>query len=299
MPLWAVSAQRLSATSDQGNAGVLLHPCHSAVKLSSAGHPAYDSYLACRLRPPAQRPASWARPVGPSQSPPGDIMRVASGRALSTRMWLVLGAVMAVVIASGTAALAAGSEAATLPAASGGTSTTADAGIVLPVTSCGDLGTADLDRLDAHVTATAAVTHNDHPFCDVRGYLSPVTQFEVLLPLETWRGNYLQQGCGGFCGHLDLSLEDPPPGPAATRRPTPRSTTGRWWSPRTTRGIRRRPTPTPCGRGTTCSCAWCSATPPSTSSPRRPRPSCSCSTGRGLLTPTSAASPTADARLWT
>jgi hypothetical protein len=43
MPLWAVSAERLSATSDQGNAGVLLHPWHSAAKLSSAGHLTDDS----------------------------------------------------------------------------------------------------------------------------------------------------------------------------------------------------------------------------------------------------------------
>jgi hypothetical protein len=43
MPLWAVSAEQLSATSDQGNAGVLLHPWHSAAKLSSAGHATYDS----------------------------------------------------------------------------------------------------------------------------------------------------------------------------------------------------------------------------------------------------------------
>ena len=28
--------------------------------------------------------------------------------------------------------------------------------------------------------------------------MSPVTQFEALLPQETWRGDYLQQGCGGF-----------------------------------------------------------------------------------------------------
>jgi feruloyl esterase len=39
--------------------------------------------------------------------------------------------------------------------------------------------------------------------------MSPLTQFEALLPLETWRGDYLQQGCGGFCGHLKLSLQDP------------------------------------------------------------------------------------------
>ena len=36
-----------------------------------------------------------------------------------------------------------------------------------------------------------------------------MTQFEALLPLETWRGDYLQQGCGGLCGHVDVDLQDP------------------------------------------------------------------------------------------
>jgi pimeloyl-ACP methyl ester carboxylesterase len=31
----------------------------------------------------------------------------------------------------------------------------------------------------------------------------------VLLPLTTWRGSYLQQGCGGLCGHVGVSLTDP------------------------------------------------------------------------------------------
>src|SRR5439155_9568044 len=32
---------------------------------------------------------------------------------------------------------------------------------------------------------------------------------EVLLPEATWRGDYLQQGCGGFCGLSGVSLDDP------------------------------------------------------------------------------------------
>ena len=63
--------------------------------------------------------------------------------------------------------------------------------------------------LDARITSTATVTRNGHPFCDVKGYISPVTQFEALLPTETWRGDYLQQGCGGLCGKADVSLDDP------------------------------------------------------------------------------------------
>lgn len=41
------------------------------------------------------------------------------------------------------------------------------------------------------------------------GYISPQTRFEVLLPVSTWQGDYLQQGCGGFCGFVNLSLSDP------------------------------------------------------------------------------------------
>jgi hypothetical protein len=44
---------------------------------------------------------------------------------------------------------------------------------------------------------------------DVTGYISPLTQFEALLPTETWRGAYLQQGCGGFCGKVEVNLDDP------------------------------------------------------------------------------------------
>jgi hypothetical protein len=82
-------------------------------------------------------------------------------------------------------------------------------GAIPPVTSCEALAKADLTHEDAQVTSTAATTREGHAYCDVKGYISPVTQFEVLLPLETWRGDYMQQGCGGFCGHVDVDLKDP------------------------------------------------------------------------------------------
>jgi hypothetical protein len=84
-----------------------------------------------------------------------------------------------------------------------------DAGVIPPVMSCEALANFDFTPLDARVTAAATVTRNGHPFCDVKGYISPVTQFEALLPTETWRGDYLQQGCGGLCGKADVSLDDP------------------------------------------------------------------------------------------
>ena len=85
----------------------------------------------------------------------------------------------------------------------------AEAGAIVPVISCEALAKADFGPLDARINSTAAVTRNNHPFCDVKGYISPVTQFEALLPAETWRGDYLQQGCGGLCGKADVSLDDP------------------------------------------------------------------------------------------
>jgi Tannase and feruloyl esterase len=75
--------------------------------------------------------------------------------------------------------------------------------------SCASLGSLDLSRLDTVIVSAADATLGGHVFCDVRGYISPQTRFEVLLPEKTWRGDYLQEGCGGFCGHLDLSLQDP------------------------------------------------------------------------------------------
>jgi Tannase and feruloyl esterase len=85
----------------------------------------------------------------------------------------------------------------------------AEASAILPVISCDALVKSDFTALDARITATATVARNGHPFCDVKGYISPVTQFEALLPAETWRGDYLQQGCGGLCGKADVSLDDP------------------------------------------------------------------------------------------
>jgi hypothetical protein len=84
-----------------------------------------------------------------------------------------------------------------------------EAGVIPPVMSCEALANLDFTPLDARVTAAATVTRNGHPFCDVKGYISPLTQFEALLPTETWRGDYLQQGCGGLCGKADVSLDDP------------------------------------------------------------------------------------------
>ena len=85
----------------------------------------------------------------------------------------------------------------------------AETAAIPPVMSCEALANSDFTGLDARITSSATGKRNGHSFCDVKGYITPVTQFEALLPTETWRGDYLQQGCGGLCGKADVSLDDP------------------------------------------------------------------------------------------
>ncbi len=80
---------------------------------------------------------------------------------------------------------------------------------VLPVLACADVPAAELSGVEVVLTAATEVEREDHAYCQVQGYLSPQTDFEVLLPLTTWTGRYLQQGCGGFCGSAGTSLVDP------------------------------------------------------------------------------------------
>ncbi len=37
-------------------------------------------------------------------------------------------------------------------------------------------------------------------YCDVKGMIAPQTHFDLQLPVNTWQGRYLQNGCGGYCG---------------------------------------------------------------------------------------------------
>jgi Tannase and feruloyl esterase len=81
--------------------------------------------------------------------------------------------------------------------------------LIVAAVSCASLGSVDLSHLDTVIVSAADVTEGGYSFCDVKGYISPQTQFEVLLPEKTWRGDYLQEGCVGLCGHVDVSLTDP------------------------------------------------------------------------------------------
>ena len=118
---------------------------------------------------------------------------------------------LAVVVAVGVLAASAGAASAgavTMSKASARAVARASA-VYEPVRACESLGSLDLNAVSARVESAAVTAMNDVSFCEVKGYISPQTHFTVLLPRQTWRGDYLQQGCGAFCGFSDVNLSDP------------------------------------------------------------------------------------------
>ena len=83
---------------------------------------------------------------------------------------------------------------------------------VSPVVSCADLKTEDLTGVadqPAHIRQTTEVRVGEaHPYCKIEGTVEPQVRFEVHLPLSGWTQRYLQTGCGGLCGNLNVRLDD-------------------------------------------------------------------------------------------
>lgn len=78
-----------------------------------------------------------------------------------------------------------------------------------PVMSCDQLGMQDFSTIPgapASVTSAALVGSGPGQYCDVTGFVSPQTQFELRLPITTYQGRYLQTGCGGNCGTVRIGL---------------------------------------------------------------------------------------------
>src|SRR5262252_3086224 len=94
------------------------------------------------------------------------------------------------------------------------------AGPVMPVRSCASLAQMNFTGVpDAPGTVTSAAVVTDPlpagpvSFCDVMGVFAPQTHFEIKLPVATWRGQYVQEGCEALCGTLhELSSDIPDAG---------------------------------------------------------------------------------------
>ncbi len=83
---------------------------------------------------------------------------------------------------------------------------------VSPVMECGQLAQADFSNVaEAPLKVTSAEAVNDGrpaPYCRVLGYVAPRVQFEVRLPLKGWTQRFLQTGCGGTCGNLNIRVSN-------------------------------------------------------------------------------------------
>jgi hypothetical protein len=86
----------------------------------------------------------------------------------------------------------------------------ADLQIVVARSNCADLTKVDVvpvggagSRIDA---AIEKIDVAGATVCSVTGTLAPAVSFRVDLPLKTWTQRYLQTGCGGLCGSLNITV---------------------------------------------------------------------------------------------
>lgn len=85
-------------------------------------------------------------------------------------------------------------------------------GVVEPVIGCEKLLEADISDIvgaKTHITSAELVPQGaPAPYCRVTGYVEPSVKFEVRLPLTTWTQRFVQTGCGGLCGNLNIRLSN-------------------------------------------------------------------------------------------
>lgn len=83
--------------------------------------------------------------------------------------------------------------------------------VIKPVTACEQLSAMSFnDKVGAQVTITSASTLQTAKgaFCKVTATIAPEIGVEVALPTQKWTQRFLQVGCGGLCGNINLSLSN-------------------------------------------------------------------------------------------
>ena len=82
---------------------------------------------------------------------------------------------------------------------------------VSPVMTCDAVSALDVSKAVGAATgitsATVATAPQGWQYCDVKGVVAPQIQFELQLPLTTYQQRYLQDGCGGLCGTLNIRTQ--------------------------------------------------------------------------------------------
>ena len=79
-----------------------------------------------------------------------------------------------------------------------------------PAVSCASLAQPGIDaEVGAAVKIQSVVEGpiRGARFCQIKGTIAPQIRFELRLPVAGWTQRYLQTGCGGLCGMLDVHVE--------------------------------------------------------------------------------------------
>jgi len=98
-----------------------------------------------------------------------------------------------------------------LALAAGAAAQPASLRVVTPVVDCSALANADISRAvgaPVHITSASMVRDaRPAPYCKVLGYVEPAVRFEVRLPSGSWTQRFVETGCGGLCGMLNVRLD--------------------------------------------------------------------------------------------
>jgi hypothetical protein len=133
------------------------------------------------------------------------LKRIRVRRAWGVSVLTALAALMSIVALGSAGGGVAGAKSGPLIAASA--KLVPISPIIKPkLSSCGAItGLTDLAANPQYPTAIASSTDvpasgGNPEYCDVKGMIAPQTHFDLQLPVNSWQGRYLQNGCGGYCG---------------------------------------------------------------------------------------------------
>jgi hypothetical protein len=117
----------------------------------------------------------------------------------------VVGSAVPGASGAATAAPAGGTAAAGGNAAVSGGTVAPGRARVRPVVACGQLASIGYDfaavpGAPTFIFSATRSTQGGVGFCTVSGYIAPQDGFLLNLPVSSYTGEYVQQGCGGFCG---------------------------------------------------------------------------------------------------
>ena len=82
--------------------------------------------------------------------------------------------------------------------------------LVNPITDCQALTQVDLTAIGGKgsqiQSAKQVVNQQGATVCEVHGMLAPTIGFTVQMPTQNWGQRFMQLGCGGLCGRIDLRV---------------------------------------------------------------------------------------------